>query len=248
VERGGGGTNTIEQEYSDFIISRNRFKEKSLWLIQCHSGHSWFTPTVAWSGPKPGRRRSGRKPTASCGLERCRSWRVVETHRSPGRVPQRSKVRWSDDTEAPYEVASSRLAAGSALMLPHFFASELMSPSARERVRFLDPSGLDCFNQAGAEWVQNKVDHYAGMVSAAGVLVGVFGALNAPALVAGVTMGGVALVGGATIAVLGAATILLVGGCTLYKNMLSSCPDAPDCPPLPIPNPPGTRGLTPKQA
>ena len=44
----------------------------------------------------------------------------------------------SDDTEAPSRVASGRLAVGSALMLPHLFAAERLSPSTRERL----PSGI----------------------------------------------------------------------------------------------------------
>src|SRR5262245_6930530 len=44
-------------------------------------------------------------------------------------------ARRSDDTEAPSGVASGRLEVGSALMLPHFFAVERMSPSPRERVQ-----------------------------------------------------------------------------------------------------------------
>src|SRR5262249_27642402 len=43
-------------------------------------------------------------------------------------------ARRSDDTDAPSGVASGRLAVGSALTLPHFFAAERLSPSARERV------------------------------------------------------------------------------------------------------------------
>src|SRR5262245_20297098 len=39
----------------------------------------------------------------------------------------------SDDTEAPSGVASDRLAVGSALILPHLFAAERLSASARER-------------------------------------------------------------------------------------------------------------------
>src|SRR5262245_17955095 len=45
-----------------------------------------------------------------------------------------SCARRSDDADARSGVASGRLAVGSALMLPHLFAAERMSPSARERV------------------------------------------------------------------------------------------------------------------
>ena len=44
-------------------------------------------------------------------------------------------ARRSDDTDAPSEVASGRLAVGSALMLAHLFATKRLSPSARERVQ-----------------------------------------------------------------------------------------------------------------
>jgi hypothetical protein len=47
-------------------------------------------------------------------------------------------VRRSDDTDAPCGVASGPLAAGSALMQPHLFASERLSLSTRERVTWVD--------------------------------------------------------------------------------------------------------------
>jgi len=42
-------------------------------------------------------------------------------------------------TDAPSGVASGRLAVGSALMLPHLFAAERLSLSARERVPHEQP-------------------------------------------------------------------------------------------------------------
>jgi hypothetical protein len=45
-----------------------------------------------------------------------------------------SEVLRSDDTDAPYGVASGCLAVGSALMLPYLFAANRLLPSARERV------------------------------------------------------------------------------------------------------------------
>jgi hypothetical protein len=57
-----------------------------------------------------------------------------------------------DDTDAPSRVASGRLAVGSALMLPHLFAAERLSSSARERVRVVARSEhqitlIDDYNQ-----------------------------------------------------------------------------------------------------
>src|SRR5262249_57764546 len=46
----------------------------------------------------------------------------------------RTCARRSDDADARSGVASGRLAVGSALMLPHLFAAERLSPSAREHV------------------------------------------------------------------------------------------------------------------
>src|SRR5262245_5132136 len=51
-------------------------------------------------------------------------------------------ARRSDDTDARSGVASGPLAVGSAPMLPHLFADERLSPSARERIRNDDRAGV----------------------------------------------------------------------------------------------------------
>ena len=62
---------------------------------------------------------------------------IARSQRSRHRALNRPRTcaRRSDNTDGFMGVASGRLAVGSALMLPHLFASEQPSPSARERVR-----------------------------------------------------------------------------------------------------------------
>jgi hypothetical protein len=85
------------------------------------------------AGPSPGADGSWCSRGRGPGLRPVRPAPRPYPTRALGAQDEHRCARRSDDTDAPSGVASGRLAVGSTLMLPHFFAAERLSPSARER-------------------------------------------------------------------------------------------------------------------